>query len=347
MVGRGCRGGKRRSAGLAEVVGLNDAADRRVGGYSGGMKRRLALATALVHRPRVLFLDEPTTGLDPASRQDIWSEVRDINEQGTTVFLTTQYLEEADALCDRLAIIDLGKLVREGNQGGLKAELKERKKRRKNPTLDAVFLDATGRRKEVSASGVRHGRGEGEGGAGARDLGRRGPAKGRAEHGRPAIVCRAEALPFADRTFDTVCGAQMWHWVDKVLAPVEVARVLRPGGRLLLWWNETQPANLWWWDRQQDRLEDGNPSYSRGYREVDYGAQLGEWFDAEAPVTVPWERTLTPELYARWLRSKSYVQVLHDVDAFVEASLAELGEAFPDGQIVEPFVTRLWRFTAR
>ena len=78
------------------------------------MKRRLDLASALVHEPEVLFLDEPTTGLDPASRLTVWEEVRRINERGTTVFLTTQYLEEADQLCDRLAIIDDGRIVREG-----------------------------------------------------------------------------------------------------------------------------------------------------------------------------------------------------------------------------------------
>ena len=86
----------------------------RIKGYSGGMKRRLDLASALVHEPEVLFLDEPTTGLDPASRLTVWDEVRRINERGTTVFLTTQYLEEADQLCDRLAIIDDGRIVREG-----------------------------------------------------------------------------------------------------------------------------------------------------------------------------------------------------------------------------------------
>ena len=102
---------------------LQDAADRRVKGYSGGMKRRLDLASALVNEPDVLFLDEPTTGLDPASRLTVWDEVRRINQRGTTVFLTTQYLEEADQLCDRLAIIDGGFLDRaggdaEGAQGG-------------------------------------------------------------------------------------------------------------------------------------------------------------------------------------------------------------------------------------
>src|SRR5215218_8916032 len=99
---------------LLALVELEDAADRSIKSYSGGMKRRLDLASALVHQPEVLFLDEPTTGLDPASRLTIWDELRRINERGTTVFLTTQYLEEADALCDRLAIIDDGRIVREG-----------------------------------------------------------------------------------------------------------------------------------------------------------------------------------------------------------------------------------------
>ncbi|MEJ7742858.1 MAG: ATP-binding cassette domain-containing protein [Nocardioidaceae bacterium] len=93
-----------RAQELLELVELVDAADRRIKGYSGGMKRRLDLASALVHEPEVLFLDEPTTGLDPASRLTVWDEVRRINGRGTTVFLTTQYLEEADQLCDRLAI---------------------------------------------------------------------------------------------------------------------------------------------------------------------------------------------------------------------------------------------------
>ena len=127
------------------LVELEDAADRRIKGYSGGMKRRLDLASALVHEPEVLFLDEPTTGLDPASRLTVWDEVRRINELGTTVFLTTQYLEEADQLCDRLAIIDDGRIVREGTPAQLKAELRERPGLDHEPTLDDVFLDATGR----------------------------------------------------------------------------------------------------------------------------------------------------------------------------------------------------------
>src|SRR3954447_19092123 len=113
-----------RAVELLERVGLTDAADRKVGGYSGGMKRRLDLALALVHRPRVLFLDEPTTGLDPQSRSALWDEVgRLAREDGVTVFLTTQYLEEADVLADRIAIIDRGKIVAEGTPAELKAQV--------------------------------------------------------------------------------------------------------------------------------------------------------------------------------------------------------------------------------
>src|SRR5947208_3582846 len=112
-----------RAAELLELMGLTEAADRRTKTYSGGMKRRLDLASALVHAPEVLFLDEPTTGLDPASRRTVWEEVRRINAAGTTVFLTTQYLEEADQLCDRLAIIDSGAIVAEGSPERLKARM--------------------------------------------------------------------------------------------------------------------------------------------------------------------------------------------------------------------------------
>jgi ABC-2 type transport system ATP-binding protein len=113
-----------RAAELLERVDLTYAADRRVGDYSGGMKRRLDLALALVHRPRVLFLDEPTTGLDPQSRTALWEEVaRLVKEEGMTVFLTTQYLEEADVLADRVGIIDHGEIVAEDTPGKLKAEI--------------------------------------------------------------------------------------------------------------------------------------------------------------------------------------------------------------------------------
>jgi ABC-2 type transport system ATP-binding protein len=143
-----------RAQELLELVDLTDAADRRIKGYSGGMKRRLDLASALVHEPDVLFLDEPTTGLDPASRLTIWDEVKRINERGTTVFLTTQYLEEADQLCDQLAIIDSGRIVREGSPAELKSELMTRLGTEEEPTLDDVFLDATGRTRERVAGEV-------------------------------------------------------------------------------------------------------------------------------------------------------------------------------------------------
>jgi ABC-2 type transport system ATP-binding protein len=115
---------KRRADELLERVGLTEAADRKVNGYSGGMKRRLDLALALVHRPRILFLDEPTTGLDPQSRAALWEEVgRLAREDGVTVFLTTQYLEEADVLADRVGIIDHGRIVAEGTPDQLKSEI--------------------------------------------------------------------------------------------------------------------------------------------------------------------------------------------------------------------------------
>jgi ABC-2 type transport system ATP-binding protein len=115
---------RERSDVLLERVGLVQAADRRVGGYSGGMKRRLDLALALVHRPRILFLDEPTTGLDPQSRSALWEEVQRLAaDRGVTVFLTTQYLEEADVLADRVGIIDRGRIVAEGTPEALKDEI--------------------------------------------------------------------------------------------------------------------------------------------------------------------------------------------------------------------------------
>jgi ABC-2 type transport system ATP-binding protein len=123
---------RRRGDALIERVGLSEAADRKVGSYSGGMKRRLDLALALVHEPRILFLDEPTTGLDVQSRTAVWDEVgRLARDDGVTVFLTTQYLEEADALAGRVGIIDHGHIVAEGTPAALKAEIGE-------PSVEAV-----------------------------------------------------------------------------------------------------------------------------------------------------------------------------------------------------------------
>src|SRR5512133_3710958 len=125
----------RRADELLARVGLREAADRKVRGYSGGMKRRLDLALALVHRPEILFLDEPTTGLDVQSRTALWGEVsRLANEDGVTVFLTTQYLEEADVLADRVGIIDHGRIVAEGTPEALKAQVGR-------PSVEAVPAD--------------------------------------------------------------------------------------------------------------------------------------------------------------------------------------------------------------
>ena len=129
----------RRGEELLERVGLTEAADRRVRGYSGGMKRRLDLALALVNRPEILFLDEPTTGLDPQSRSALWTEVsRLARDEGVTVFLTTQYLEEADILADRVGIIDRGKLVAEDTPEALKAEIGR-------PSVEATPANASDR----------------------------------------------------------------------------------------------------------------------------------------------------------------------------------------------------------
>jgi ABC-2 type transport system ATP-binding protein len=114
---------KQRANELLKLVGLEDAADKRARNYSGGMKKRLDLATALIHRPRLLFLDEPTTGLDPQSRAAVWDYLEELNKEGITIFLTTQYMEEADRLCRQLSIIDFGKIVASGSPAELKRQV--------------------------------------------------------------------------------------------------------------------------------------------------------------------------------------------------------------------------------
>lgn len=129
-----------RAEALIRVFQLGDFADRPAKTYSGGQRRRLDIALALVHEPRLLFLDEPTTGLDPQSRAHLWGEIRRLRGNGLTVFLTTHYLEEADALADRVAIIDGGQIVAEGTPAALKAQIGGA-----GVTLDDVFLHYTGR----------------------------------------------------------------------------------------------------------------------------------------------------------------------------------------------------------
>jgi ABC-2 type transport system ATP-binding protein len=135
--------GRARGDELLERVGLTQAADRKVGGYSGGMKRRLDVALALVHRPRILFLDEPTTGLDVQSRTALWDEVQRLAaDRGVTFFLTTQYLEEADLLADRVGIIHHGRIVAEGDPDALKAEIGR-------PSVEAIPADPADRARVV------------------------------------------------------------------------------------------------------------------------------------------------------------------------------------------------------
>jgi ABC-2 type transport system ATP-binding protein len=123
LFGMGKAESARRAEEILAALDLTEAADRTCGTYSGGMRRRLNIGIGMVHRPELLFLDEPTTGLDPQARARMWDEIRKLRESGTTVFLTTHYLEEADALCDRLAIIDHGRIVAEGSPGELKRQI--------------------------------------------------------------------------------------------------------------------------------------------------------------------------------------------------------------------------------
>ncbi|MBI2872106.1 MAG: ATP-binding cassette domain-containing protein [Chloroflexi bacterium] len=123
LYGQSRREARRRAEELLDLVGLTPVAGRKVGTYSGGMRRRLDLVAALVHRPPLLFLDEPTTGLDPQTRLTIWEYLTQLNKQGVTVFLTTQMMEEADRLCQRIAIIDQGQIVAQGSPRSLKAEV--------------------------------------------------------------------------------------------------------------------------------------------------------------------------------------------------------------------------------
>jgi ABC-2 type transport system ATP-binding protein len=134
---------RRRVAGLLEQFGLAEAADRQARTYSGGMRRRLDIATVLVHRPAVLFLDEPTTGLDPEGRADLWAVLTGLASTGTTILVTTHYLEEADQYAARVAIVDRGKIVAQGSPDELKAGIPAGSGAA--PSLDDVYLHHAGR----------------------------------------------------------------------------------------------------------------------------------------------------------------------------------------------------------
>ena len=159
----------------------------------------------------------------------------------------------------------------------------------------------------------------------------------------PVAVARAEALPFTDATFEGVCGAQMWHWVDVPAAVAEVARVLRPGGWLAVWWNDVDADGERWYEDQQARLEADGAGYRRSYRTRAYADELAATgaFTDVSTWTTTWARELDRPTYERWLRSKSYVAALHDLDGFLAAERASLAQAFPDGTVLEPFRVQL------
>jgi SAM-dependent methyltransferase len=160
-----------------------------------------------------------------------------------------------------------------------------------------------------------------------------------------AVIGDAHHLPLRAAAVDLVTFAQAWHWVDVPRAAAEVARVLRPGGALAVWWNEVDAVGEPWWDEQQERLEAGSPGYVRSYRERPYGDELAAT-GAFAAVTAwhgRWQREIDLDTYERWLRSKSYVAALGDGLAdFLAAERESLSRAFPDGIVREPFAVRLW-----
>ena len=178
----------------------------------------------------------------------------------------------------------------------------------------------------------------------ATDLGPRMLGRLHADHPSvPVAVARAERLPFADAAFDGVCGAQMWHWVDVGPAAAEVARVLRLGGWLAVWWNDVAADGEPWFEAQQDHLEAVSPGYSRTYRDqpfLDGLLATGRFVDGRT-WSGGWQRELDWPTYERWLRSKSYVQAVPDLETFLAVERASLAAAFPDGRIVEPFEVRL------
>lgn len=137
---------KKRAAELIERLGLSRVADKWMKAYSGGLRRRLDLAGVLMHRPNILFLDEPTQGLDPQARRTIWEYIGELNKEGTTIFLTTHYMDEAEELCERLAIIDQGEIIMEGSPAQICKDAAGKKGLGKNPSLEDVFVAMVGKK---------------------------------------------------------------------------------------------------------------------------------------------------------------------------------------------------------
>jgi SAM-dependent methyltransferase len=166
----------------------------------------------------------------------------------------------------------------------------------------------------------------------------------RAQGTLPAAVADGHALPVRDGAADLVCYAQAWHWMRVPAAAAETVRVLRPGGSLAVWWNDSAAGGQPWYDRQQDRLEALSPGYTRDYRKRDYGAELSSLglFGSLRHAAVDWVRLLSIEEYLVFQRSKSYVAAIPDLPGYLREEEASLRAAFPDGVVAEPFRTRLW-----
>ncbi len=162
--------------------------------------------------------------------------------------------------------------------------------------------------------------------------------------GAHAALADGHALPLPDAAVDLVCYAQAWHWMRTPEAATEAVRVLRVGGALCLWWNDVDAADQPWWRHQQDRLEEGNPDYRRGYRDTDDATALAALgiLDVETLPELRWWRDISVEDYLTWLESKSYVAALGTGrERFLDAERASMTAAFPAGVVREPFRTRL------